>query len=332
MRRLWVLALGVIPAAWLGCQGPAGGWDPQHLAPHAAALEAWPGQRLADARPYPALFRTGVALFLCRWATPATLRVSLPPDADAGERRVLERALAAWEASGLGLRFTPTDGPAELEIRFAAEPEDGRAVRSGDTVADCGWETGSALQEPGERVPAELRFASIVLQRANPDTLGRPVPLSDVELFGAALHEIGHALGFQGHVAGRRSVMTREVDQVRRTARRVWSGDAFRDPSLGALYAVPSGWVVGRRTLDPASAGRALALAERLEAADVRGPFARVGDRSARLWWAEGERPLALVALDWDAVVRGLRPLHWVPSTRAREWLLREAGEGGVAP
>ena len=86
-------------------------------------------------------------------------------------------------------------------------------------------------------LPARLVFASIQMARDDP------------RLAGTALHELGHALGFQGHASRGRTVMVRATDAVRLAGERVMAGKAFDDAAVGALYAVPSGSVVGRLPL-----------------------------------------------------------------------------------
>jgi hypothetical protein len=65
----------------------------------------------------------------------------------------------------------------------------------------------------------------------------------------------------------------------------VLSGEPFRDASVAALYRVPSGVVVGRRTL-PTDRTEAI---DRLRVAarelNLTGPVVRVGDRGARITW-----------------------------------------------
>ncbi|MCZ6465130.1 MAG: matrixin family metalloprotease, partial [Proteobacteria bacterium] len=177
-----------------------------------------------------------LALLLCRWVTPAVIPVSLPPDASAAERSLLGKALSAWEVA-LPVRFEQTSAVlARLEIRFARVGEGDPRRTSGLTAADCD------LRES----PPSVERAVVSLRRANLDVLDRPVALSDEELLGTALHELGHALGFQGHVAHGRSVMVRNTEAVRRMGRGVLAGEALRAPSVQALYRVPSGAIVGR--------------------------------------------------------------------------------------
>ncbi len=127
------------------------------------------------------------------------------------------------------------------------------------------------------------------------DPLGRRVELSPAELAGSALHELGHALGFQGHVRIGSSVMRRQVDEARRAGRRLLAGAVFSDPALSALYAVPSGSVVGRLALPHGRTrpvDRLLALAR---AGALVGPIARMGDLEGQiLFRSEGGAAYAI--------------------------------------
>jgi hypothetical protein len=268
-------------------------------------------------------------LFLCRFSTEAPISVSLPSDATDEEQRLLRLALAAWAGLGVGLEFEerPGDGT-QIAIRFIDQDGGGgRAPRgSADTSADCALPplgVPSLVEEP---VPARIVRASIHLRRTQPDSLGRSRSLSPEELLGAALHELGHALGFQGHAAAGRSIMVRDVDQVRRIGRLVLSGEPWVDSALRTLYSLPSGTEVARRPLAPATEQTLSRLAVHAAANGWSGPFARVGDHSALLFWrdAQGEE-VALRLLSWRKFAQGSTPLSWQPNPRASQ-LLREVG------
>jgi hypothetical protein len=248
-------------------------------------LAAARGHRLGDATPY-LLPRDGeLTLFLCRWPAERALRVALPGDATAAERALLERALSAWQDALPGVAFEPVARASEAEIGIAfGAPAD---ARTAETAADCAVDPEAA--EDSEVLSAQLVAATVRLRRSERDWRGREIALTDEQLLGSALHELGHALGFQGHVRRGRSIMLRSPGEVKLAARRLLGGEPLRDASVAALYRVPSGVVVGRRTLP---AGRTDSI-DRLRAfageLDLAGPFVRVGDHSARVTWRSAQ-------------------------------------------
>jgi hypothetical protein len=310
-----LLAVGVSAAAIGGCASARGGWDWRALERTHPEIGAFSGERLRDASPYPrpVFSEDGdyLELFLCRWPSGRTLRVALPPDATPDERALLDRALRAWDDGRLGVGLTTADTPADVEIRFAAGGDGSAWPRTALTGADC--------RADG---PGSMDRARIWLDRANLDLLGRPQPLTPEEFLGAALHELGHALGYQGHGVSGPSVVVREVDRVRRSGAAVLAGRPLRDPSLRALYALPPGVVVGRIALDREEAGLLRSLAARARPRGYDGPYVRVGDRSARLFWRGPDRDeVGVVIPRWSEVVRHPDRLRLVVDRAARRWL-----------
>ena len=246
--------------------------------PELAGLD---GHRLADVRPYYLPVAGSLVLFLCRWPDGATIPVELPADADADEHRKLSAALDAWQGAGLGVRFQPTTGGlggVGIEIRLRDE----MLAYGANTVVDCALEA-DGIAAGADPLPARVVFASIHVAHGDP------------RLAGPALHELGHALGFQGHPRpprrsrGRarrpRTVMSRDTDALRLAGERVLAGKPFSDPTLSALYAVPTGTVLRRLALrreDTEPVDRMLAIGGRLE---LVGPLLRVGDDEGRIAW-----------------------------------------------
>jgi hypothetical protein len=272
------LARLAVAACALGC---AGVWDVDALEARHPPLAAARAHRLGDATPYLLPRDAQLTLFLCRWPGERALRVALPSDAAPAERALLERALSAWQDALPGVAFAPAAGSSEadIEIAFGAPA----SARTAETAADCAVEPDAG--EGAGILAARLVSAQVRLRRAERDWRGREIALTDEQLLGSALHELGHALGFQGHVRRGRSVMLVSTEEVRLAARRVLGGEPLWEPSVAALYRVPSGVVVGRRELP---AGRTDEI-DRMRAAarqrELAGPFVRVGDRSARIGW-----------------------------------------------
>ena len=283
----------------------------------APAVAEIPGHRLGDTTPYLLPYADELVLFLCRFERGTRVRVALPESASAEERALLRRALAAWSGAGLGLSLHEVgEGePAEIQLRI------GDAVRgfAAQTAAECGL---AGVVASDERLPARLLGAQIVLRREDLDVRGHAVALSPEELLGSALHELGHALGFQGHARRGASVMVRNVEAVRRIGRRLLAGEPFADATLAALYRSPSGAVVGRMRLP---AGRSQPI-DRLVAIGAargfRGPSVRVGDRGARIsWWDDQGQHLAVHVPELEAVLADPRRLRLEPGPHAAAWL-----------
>jgi hypothetical protein len=92
-------------------------------------------------------------------------------------RGVVERALATWEAAGLGVRFTRSMDTAGANFLVHSSPTLG-GDRSGQT--DIQWTR-----------DGRIHSAAIIIARR--DSTGRIIPEPVLEA--VAVHEIGHALG-----------------------------------------------------------------------------------------------------------------------------------------
>lgn len=315
----------VVVALVSGCVPLAGGWDVSALRERYPEAMNESGQRLGDTPPYFIPHRDAAVLFLCRFSTRAPIRVSLPGGATKSERSAIRVALDGWEEAGLGIEFSEVAAEsAMIEIRFADSPTGPSGVAfagTGYTVSDCGFEAdwadwaernrGTESEDP---VPAHLTAALVHLRRSNTDVLGHEVMLGVDELVGVALHELGHALGFPGHVATADSVMSKSTDMVRRFGRRLLTGDGFAAPSLVSLYGLPSGTVVGSTAVpaeDLALFNTARAFAED---SNWRGPYVRVGEHSAKLsWWRDGVPIAALEIRDYRESLNSGLPLAFSP-------------------
>jgi hypothetical protein len=314
----------------MACVPPV--WDPEPLAAREPRLRSVGANRLGDATPYLLPVQDAGVLFLCRWETRDPIPVSLPPEASPGQLAALESALRAWEGAGLGVRFARGAPAGEgIELRIVGEPEEGAApTRAASTVADCALDPGADPR--ADRLPAKLVFASIHLRVASSDPLGRSAELAPADLAGTALHELGHALGFQGHVRSGASAMRYQVDATRRAGRRLLAGEAFRDETLRALYSVPSGAVVGRLTLPTGRTrpvDRLLALAR---TGALAGPVARMGDREGELLFRDADGAAYAIWLHGVAGALGGRPqdLLLLPGPRAGRLLSLRFRPGGM--
>jgi len=300
-----------------GCGSDGGGIEALEARyPSLAGLGAHP---LADTRPYYLPAGGELTLFLCRWPDAAVIPVALPVEASPDELRKLRAALAAWQGAGLGLVFEERD-----ELRGAGIElllRDGMIAYAANTIVDCAVEP-AGVAGRADPLPARVVFASIHLAHGDP------------RLTGAALHELGHALGFQGHPrpsrrvrsAPRRpsTVMGRDTEEVRLAGERVLAGRPFADAALSALYAVPSGAVLTRLTpADTEPVDRMLRLGQQRR---LIGPLVRVGDDEGRVAWLDpGSGAAASVRL-LDLAQARTRPerLRIELSPGAQHWL-REA-------
>jgi hypothetical protein len=278
VRALRGLTRLAVVACALGCGGV---WDVGDLEARHPPLAVADAHRLGDAMPYVLPRDAQLTLFLCRWRTERALRVALPADAAPAKRALLERALSAWQDALPGVAFEPVAGSSEADIEIAFDAP--ARARTAETAADCALE--SDAQEDAGILPARLVAAQVRLRRVERDWRGREITLTDEQLLGSALHELGHALGFQGHVRRGRSVMLASTEEVKLTGRRVLGGEPLREPSVAALYRVPSGVVVGRRELPPGRTDEIDRLRAAARQRELAGPFVRVGDRSARISW-----------------------------------------------
>jgi len=268
-------------------------------------------------------------LFSCRWPTARPVPVWIREGTDAAQRRLVERALRAFERAGLGIAFelAAGEGGAQawharrgITVEWIARAEAaGDPGGTGDAVADCRLDParGRQARAPGAPLAAELVSASVRVRLEQPDALGRPVALDEEERFAALVHELGHALGFASHTAIGSDPLRKSVGEVRLAARRVLRGAAPDWPTLRALYLVPSGTVLGRARLAEGRARDVAVLGRAAAAHGLDGPFARAGERSAELFWRGDGTRYVLAALrgEWPA------HFHLVPNTAARRVL-----------
>jgi hypothetical protein len=225
----------------------------------------------------------------------ASIRIGLREEPEETEepgslrgRRPRSPGSLAWNGSADAAKIPRSGIAAGPPTQSAAAS----ALGAGRAVVDCVLD--GSPPELGDRagaLPAQLVRARVELSRQGRDALGRPKRHTPEEFTGAALHELGHALGFQGHASFGATALRREPERVRALGADVLAGEPFADASLAALYALPSGCVLA---VSPVSRGRT-DLVDRMAALAQRGrlagPFVRVGDTAARVFWSERREP-----------------------------------------
>lgn len=319
----WLLFVVSLSIPFAGCVPATGGWEIGPLLERTPALGE-SSHRLRDLAPQLVHRQGELILFLCRWRTDAPIPVSLPEDASPDEIAMLDLALDAWAGAGLGVQFEKVGRVTEgIAIRFVQTGDPGPLPKgAGDTLADCRIDGFGVAPGP---IDAALRTASIHLRRDQSDLVGRAVGIEADERLGAALHELGHALGFSSHVAAGDSVLRLEPEIARRMGAAVREGHWKPDPNLRALYAVASGTRVGRIGLG-ADHEALLDRFERLvQREEMAGPYSRVGDRGARIFYRNRRGvPVALRVLPWPISDGDSGRLEFVPNAPAL-WLLESS-------
>ena len=292
------------------------------------ALRDIPSHRLADAHPFLLPAASRVTLFFCRWPRDTALPVSLPLDASPDERAAIEKALRAWEGAGLGVRFVTIEGgSAPIEIRFEDEAlAIGKGGDMGNAVVDCRLAPLSEQTDPGIVRGAELARAQLrIARKTAPSWQGKARPLTPAELTGTVLHELGHALGFQGHVRRGDTVMVREVERIPRAGAALLAGASFADPTLRALYQLPSGAVLSSAPVEAWRTDLVDRMARLAEQEDLDGPYARVGESAARIFWRDHRgAEYGLIVIHVTEAIRRPATTRIVPEPRARRALPRE--------
>jgi len=325
-RAPTVVAAILVAVVLAACAAPTGGWDPAPILERYPRVAAIPDHRLGDLTPYPALVGDRVVMVACRFddgeaPIPVEVDRELWPEA-LGEIAVgaLDRALpgVSIETRSLGAKG---GGPA-IRVRSIEGTREGGPVGLADTLSECRVsETGRADAPVGGRI----QNAEIRIRRQIVDDAGRVRDVLPEEWVGAMLHELAHALGFQGHAVVGRSLVQLEQSQLRRLGRRALAGEPVPAPNLSALFALPPGtWLGDLQLTERGERARTEALAA-VDAESVRrgpasGPLSTAGDREARLvWrWADGTQ-IVLRFPDWSDALRWRRPpeASWFRVARA---------------
>ena len=191
-----------------------------------------------------------------------------------------------------------------ISIVFLHADETVRAEGTGYTLADCRLAGAGRAALAGERLPAQLWRARIrIVRRDAEEWEERDHRHFASEVAGVALHELAHALGFQGHARFGGGILARDTRESTRVGRALLRGETFREPTLRALYALPSGQVLVRHPVPRARTEPLDGLVASPPEGD--GPFVRVGDRTGRVFWRSA-----------DGTERGVT-LHSVVTARA---------------
>lgn len=296
---VWITALLLCV---LACVPPRGGWDSEAVLRSTPGLAGLEAHRLGDMVPFPALAvgpgdgeaSARVELVACRFAPGSALRVTTSGPGWSEELGARAFAALADPLAPLGLTLAPAAAPpAEIAIVAYEGLEADAPEGLGDTLVECDVSRAG----PGEGVRGAVERAEIRMRRSGYDEAGRLQRAEDAAWVGALLHELGHALGFSGHVATGRSLLVRDQGILRTLGREVLRGDPLVDPTLAALYRLAPGQSLGERPLS--APGRKwteaiLALDRRRTAAgNARVALvASAGDREARLafQYADGSR------------------------------------------
>jgi hypothetical protein len=248
----------------------------------------------------------------------------------------LRLALAAWSLAIPGLEFSAVDSGRGspgfhrrggvipwpgIEIELADEEGADEPPGTGDAIADCAVAFPVSYEDEGQRLVAELAHAEIRLRRTKTDALGLRQIMTPDEFLGAAMHELGHALGVSGHIARGSSIMVSAPEESRRVGAAVRAGRPWSFATVGALYAVPSGWIVGSRQVDPRDTELIRQLAGLAGSAGWPGPYARSGGGTARFFWrSDAQARMAWIIAPWPTP-NGGASVRLVPGELTRRLL-----------
>ena len=324
-----MLSVLAMLASVLGCPTPRGGWDVEALIADEPGLAALGAHQLGEMVPYPVPDSSGIDLVSCRWPSESPIRVRLNLSGDRldwASRAIesLSRGMPSLdlEVEGRNLEKDFEGLPSRRIEIFERDVSGGDGPMGvGDTllICDVSMRTNASFGTP---IRAEIQMRSSVMNQ-----IDERVVVSAEDWTGALMHELGHALGFQGHLRSGRSVLVRDQSHLRRIGRQVLAGEPWFDETLEALYRLEPGQLLGRRKLSSES----LRWLNRIEqyrshsakASDAgSGPRASVGDRHGRLeWMLEGGVRLRLHFPFWSRQLQSRAPVVAFPGTDTRDAL-----------
>src|SRR5262249_44464065 len=134
--------------------------------------------------------------------------------------------------------------------------------------------------------------AQIELRRAERDPWGKPIELSAHQMLGQAAHELGHALGLQGHARAGKTVMVSETLSIAQIGEKLADEKKpkpLQEPAMQSLYSLPSGTVIERRALAAGATKSVDAIAQRARAQGAPRALVRVGDHTAAVRFGPGD-------------------------------------------
>lgn len=219
--------------------------------------------------------------FHCRWASdfPINISISGPPKA----RELIRLAMRAWEDLGLGLHFRETSRRKAMILVNAWESPVANAsgVGSGRAIADCYVHDTNPWY-------AELQSAQVDIALLTPKNIrGDTRALTDEEFTGLAIHELGHALGYQGHSDKRGAAMVRDRFISKLLGRRVLTKKKIKAPGVEQLYSLPAGRIRTRVQTGNWRTETIDKMSQIAKANGLQGPFVQVGDKAGRVFWRD---------------------------------------------
>jgi hypothetical protein len=325
------------------CVSPRGGWDVRALVAKAPSISQIKGQRIGDLLPFPALDGDRIALVACRFAGPARVRVGArdaqwPASWGEAALRSLNQGLAGVDLELVMQAGAVPDAKPEIEIVMIEAVGREGPMGLGDTLTECdvspsGGQRDSPDASPrgaGEEVRGRLIGAKIRMRLAQHNVKGLVQYATAEEWVGAFMHELGHALGFSGHVAVGNSVLVRDESRIRALGRGALDGQAIDVPTLEALYRLRPGERLGSRPVRRDELGwlHAIDAFYRDRPGDEQGLrlISSVGDEAARLVWRDSAgRELAVRFPQWRAELRKGGAITLRPD-RATRRLLADSG------
>jgi hypothetical protein len=301
-------------------------YDAESLRVQHPALERDQARALARTMPYLLPAAGWITWFVCRHDTSLPVLVSLVGEASVDEEAALDAALAALARSVDELRFVRVPPhQATIQVAFV----EGLVAREkgkdqANTIADCAVGPEALDGEAPAALPATLERAWVRVGRGGPqDALGRERSLSAAELTGVVLHELGHALGLAGHREGG-GIMTRNLEAFARLGARALQREPIDNPALAGLYRLPSGTVLARTSVSPARTHLVRRMARLAAESEAQGPFVRVGDEIARIYWLDAKaRDYGLQIGHLEELLRHPDELVILPEPRTRRALPR---------
>jgi hypothetical protein len=316
-----------------GCSPPKRAWDLSALRIAVPSIDDVLDHRLGELVPFPALKGERVALIVCRFPDGGPIRIA--GDGPGWPGDWADQAVSALNRGAGGFALELVSGGSvdlirrdvDIHITSIEQAEDAGPIGLGDTLTECDV---SPLSASVNTPRGWLLGAEIRMRRSRLDQLGKSRPALASEWVGALMHEIGHGLGFSGHVVAGDTILVREQSSLRAAGRIGLAGAVWTDPTLEALYRLRPGQLLGARPLTAASRStlrqiRSLLKRDRADAGTRLDVRSSVGDRYARIQWrlSDGSR-LTVRLLDWRRTLLEGGPLSLIPDRATLRQLAAE--------